>query len=144
MLISRVQLLGANKRRFKEVPLPNGVELGDGHVTDNDSVRIRSLTAGEMDTFEASTWQTNKARDKVLIDTGAIEEHRRRLLRLVLVDESGNTLLTPDDDLAVVGIDGILVSEVYREACKHTGLKERDESIEKNSNGTSADGKRGS
>lgn len=131
MLLSRSQLLGLTKRRFKEVPLPDGIELPDGTVTDGAKVRIRSLTEGESATFEMSNLRFAKNGEKVLVSQVGMEEHRRRLLRLVLVDENGSSLLGPDDDLSLIGIDHLVASVIYAEACKHTGIKERDEEPEK-------------
>lgn len=142
MILTRTLLLSANKRRYKNVSIPDGIEL-DGHVTNGDSVLIRSLTAGEMDTFEMSNLRFAKGGDKVLVNQSGMEEHRRRLLRLVLVDEKKETLLGPEDDPAVIGLDGLVAQAIYLEACKHCGLKERDEDTEKNSKGTPAVAKPG-
>ena len=132
MILTRAQYLGAKKRRFKNVPLPDGIDLGDGTLTKDASVRIRSLTQGELDRYEAGTYRVSKTGEKLLIDSSALEEHRRRLLRLVLVDENDNTLLGPEDNDAVLETDGLLASNVYREACKHCGIKELDEQAQKN------------
>lgn len=131
MLLTRSQLLGANKRRFKNVPLPDGIDLGDGTITRDAEVRIRSLTEGETAQFEMSNLRFSKAGEKVLVSQAGMEEHRRRLLRLVLVDGNDNTLLGPDDDPALLGIDGLIAATIYAEACKHCGLKERDDVPEK-------------
>lgn len=143
MLLTRSQLLGATKRRFKSVPLPDGIELSDGTVTAGAIVRIRSLTEGELATFEMSNLRFTKTGEKVLVNQAGMAEHRRRLLRLVLVDEQDNSLLGPDDDETLIGLDGLLASVVYAEACKHCGLKEPDEQPEKNSNRTSGGGATG-
>ena len=134
-LLNRETFLGANKRRFRLVDVPDGIELPDGGITNATKVRIRSLTEREMASFEMSNVSVTKSRDKVLVSQAAMESHRRRLVQLVLVDDSGNTLLTDQDRDALESVDGILIQAVYLEACKHCGLKESDES-EKNSRGT--------
>lgn len=143
MLLTRSQFLGLNKRRFKDVAIPDGIELPDGTLTAGMSVRIRSLTEGEAAAFEMSNLRFTKTGEKVLVSQLGMEEHRRRLLRLVLVDESNNTLLTSDDDAPLIELDGLVASAIYAEACKHCGLKERDEEPEKNSKRTSDAGKPG-
>ena len=131
MLLSRSQFLGLNKRRFKTVSIPDGLELPDASLTCGMSVRIRSLTEGESATFEMSNLRFAKNGEKVLVSQVGMEEHRRRLLRLVLVDEGGSSLLGPEDDLSLIGLDNMVTSIIYAEACKHTGIKERDEEPEK-------------
>lgn len=131
MIISRAQLLGMKARRYKDVAIPDGIVLGDGSVTKDAKIRIQSLTAGELDAYQASTYVVAKGRDKVLIDASSLEEHGRRLLRLVIVDENNSRMLFADDDLPFLDIDGMVTSLLYREACQHCGIRELDEQIEK-------------
>lgn len=132
MLLSRSQFIGLSKRRFKNVPIPDGIELPDGETTKGMEVRIRSLSEKESADFDMSNLRFTKGGREVLVNQTGMEQHRRRLLRMVVVDEQGNLLLTAEDDAAVMDLDGLIAQTVYTEACKHCGMKERDEEPVKN------------
>lgn len=124
MLLTRSQMIGMTRRRFKEIPIPDGIELPDGSVTSDCKVRIQSLTEAELATYEMCVFTFGKS--GVAANEKGMAEQRRRLLRMVCVDEQNAQLYGPEDDEYLQRLDGMLATLLHREACQHCGIREVD------------------
>lgn len=116
---SRADFLAPDERRFKVVTLP----------VSGKRFRIRSLTEGEKEAYQASLCN---AKGEVTKDT--IIGSRRRLIAICLCDGKGERLLT-DADVDGIKIKNSTDMEYLQQECQaHVGLKDGDiEAIEKNS-----------
>lgn len=110
-LASRDALLGLNQRRFTTVEIPeHGL-----------SFRIQSLTEAEKSHYETQT--LTKKGD---VSRAKINDARRRLVCLCLVDEVGNRLFADGEQDLLKPIDGLATSRIY-DACRdHCGFAEGD------------------
>ena len=110
VLVSREQLLGATKRRFTILDVPN---LG--------KVRVRSLTERERTQFESDNLD-----DKCLVDKEQALLAKRRLIVLCVVDAEGNPTLTLEDAERLADIDGAItgfLADALRTFC---GFEKQD------------------
>lgn len=106
-IVTRDQLLSANKRRFKQFPVP-GLP---------GEVRIRSLTEREKANYEARFMDKggNLSRDR-------LKEARRVLVMLIVVDAEGNPILNDGDVKTLEEIDGNITSTIQAEGQIHCGI----------------------
>lgn len=119
-MITREQLLGLTARRYDTVHV-GGFEF-----------RIRNLSEDEKSEFEASV--LNSKGDYSL---AKVKRQRRRLIVLCLVDDAGDQLLRPGDELHLGPIDGAVTHQLYDACRKHCGFEEGDlEELVKNSVGS--------
>lgn len=113
-IATREQLLKPAERRFCEIVLP----------VSGARVRIQSLREGEKSDYESEVQfcDDGKRREPAeRMDLG-----RPALVCLVLVDEKGDCLLSPDDTDAVSEMDGKDVAAIYDVAWKHCGMADTD------------------
>lgn len=116
--LGREEFLAPQQRRYATVTMP-----GFGMV------RIQSLTEREKSDFEtaAMTVKGGLSRRK-------LEEARRRLIVLCIVDANGNRLLTEQDMPTLENLDGAVSTRIYDECRRHCGFDEEDiETLVKNS-----------
>ncbi len=118
MSFTRDALLGTWQRRFKEVPLPNGV-----------TVRIRSVNEAERQAWEAALY--NKKHEMI---ASRANEIRLRYIVLCVVDDHGDPLFTTEDIPALASkLDSGLVMFLSNEIRKHCGWDDTDvEALAKN------------
>jgi hypothetical protein len=116
---SRADFLAPDERRFKVVTLP----------VSGKRFRIRSLTEGEKEAYEASLCN---AKGDVTKD--AVIGGRRRLIALCLCDGKGDRLLT-DADVDEIKIKNSADMEYLQQECQaHIEFESKQvQDIEKNS-----------
>lgn len=116
---SREMFLAPAKRRFRDVYLP----------VRGQWVRIRSLTEGEKEAFEASL------RDKSgEVTNESAKASRRKLIVLCIVDDQGNRLLSDADVDAMSELDGTDLAYLQEECQVFCGFKKASiEELTKNS-----------
>lgn len=117
------------KRRFAVVKLP----------VSGFTVRIRSLTAGELSAHQASAY----AGDDLRVSKARLEDSERRFIALCLADEQGNRLIAATDQAKLAHIrenwDAGDLSYLYNQCRRHVRVEPGDvEGYEKNSGGTPA------
>jgi hypothetical protein len=112
MLLSREQIIGADDRKTKDVPVP---EWGG-------TVRVRGLSGRERDSYEASIVQVSSSGSRRV----SLENLRARLVSFACVDEEGNRLFSDDDVLALGDKSAAALERVFDEARKLSGLTEGD------------------
>ena len=107
-ILTRNELLSANKRRYAVVSIPTGGEC-----------RLQSLTAGEMRTFRSSL---TDAAGEMRADRA--ERLQELLIAKTLVDENCNREFSDDDALCGVfdDLDGAVLAAIYRAARLHSGF----------------------
>lgn len=97
-------------------------------------VRIRSLTERERSAYES---QLLNAKGDVL--KSKLEEAKRRLICLCLVDDAGNRILSDSDADNLLEWDGSDTAAAYDVIFSHCGFQKRDiEDLVKNSVATNA------
>ena len=106
-MITREAFLVKTQRRYKEF------------VFDGETYRIQSMTERERADYELSL--QNKKQGKI-----DWERARRLFVCRILVDESGNRLLSDEDEALLQPIDGKLIGLLYSEGQSHCGY-DRDE-----------------
>lgn len=109
-LATREQLLGATKRRYRLVNVP---DLGE--------FRIQSLTERERSNYEASLLDRKGGvvKDRML-------SSRRRLIALTLVDDVGNRLLGEADVDKLEDLDSGVTVLLWEAARDHCGFTDQD------------------
>lgn len=91
--------------------------------------RIRSLTEAEKSDYETLTLTT-----KGQVNKDKLNDARRRLVALCLVDAQGNRICGDADVDKLKGIDGLITSHIYDECRVHCGFEDGDiEKLVKNS-----------
>jgi hypothetical protein len=122
---SRELFLAPAKRRFKDVCLPRtGLKF-----------KIRSLTEGEKEAYEASLLTAKGDVTKTSL-TGA----RRRLVVLCLCGGDGMPILSEADVESMKQLDGADLAYLQDEIQRHIGFKDGDiEGMVKNSETVHAD-----
>lgn len=108
---TREQLLGAKTRRFLDFEVP-GLP---------GRVRIRSLNEKEKSAFEVE-FLTKKGTP----DRDRVEQMRRRLVCLTVVDATGSTILRDEDVRQLEEIDGAITTAIYNQAQGHCGFSAGD------------------
>lgn len=125
MLSTRTDFLKPATRRYKNVTLPVSGNL----------CRIRSLMEGEKEAYEAATLSASGG-----VRKDRLENARRRLIVLCLVDDNGDPLLTAGDLDTLKTLDGADMATLQNEIMEHVGFKPGDiEGLVKNSDGGRAD-----
>ena len=106
-LLTRAAILAISDLRTQDVDVPDW----------GGTVRIRTLTAGERDDFDASLSTGTGA-------TRTLDLHniRARLLALCIIDDAGNPIFTHDDVLALGGKSSAAVGVVFDAAQKLNGM----------------------
>lgn len=132
MLLTRSQMIGMTRRRYKEIVIPDGVELPGGSFTSDCKVKIQSLTEAELATYEMCVFTFNKT--GLVANEKGVGEQRRRLLRMVCVDEQNAQLYGPEDDELLQQLDGMLATLIHREACLHCGIRETEAPVDAKKN----------
>jgi hypothetical protein len=116
-LLNRDQILQANDLPFKDVD----VSEWDG------TVRVRTMTGGERDSFEASIYKGSG--EKIEFDR---ENIRAKLLARVIVNDKGERLFTDKDVLALSGKSAKPLNKLFDIAQELNGIsKEEQEEIKK-------------
>jgi hypothetical protein len=123
-MLTREQLLGSFKRRYRDVP----TEIG--------AMRIRNLTEGEKADFEAGSL-TAEGKLNLKYHQG----QRRRLCALTMVDDKGELLLTkPGDSERLKDVDSSVTAAVFSAAMEHCGFsRDEQKELEKNFDEAPAD-----
>ncbi|MDG4768765.1 MULTISPECIES: hypothetical protein [Micromonosporaceae] len=109
--LSRDQILGASDRTFDEVPVP---EWGG-------TVRIRSISGAERDSFEQSLLQ-QRGRDRKVNMRNA----RAKLIVLCAVDGTGRKMFTEDDIAALSRKNAKPLDRIYDACQRIAGLSDDD------------------
>lgn len=92
-------------------------------------VRIQNLSEGEMSRLENSV-----IKSKGGLNMSKLEETRRELLSLCVVDEEGTRVLSRDDVDAIAEMDGRVANDIDRGCRQHCGITDSDvEDMAKNS-----------
>lgn len=126
-LATRAQLLKKTARRYAYFP--------ESGTIDGLRFRMQSWTERERSDFESKMLSA-----KGTVSKAKMEDSRRRLIALTLVDESGERLLSDDDVSALEGIDSRLTSALFTAASDHIGFASDDlEELVKNSGEIRAD-----
>lgn len=112
MLLSKDQILSANDLPYRDVEVP---EWGG-------SVRVRTMTGGERDAFEASIYD----RDGDRIELNRID-FRAKLLSKVLVDEKGQRLFSDKDIAALSGKSVKAINRLFEVAQEINGLSKEEQ-----------------
>lgn len=117
-IVSREQLLGVKARRFVAITVP-GLP---------GKVRLRSLTEREKTDYELAFLDKKGNTDKKRLD-----ESRRALICLVVVDANGNPILSDEDVKALQDVDAMTTTTIYGAAMKFCGFNiEEPEELRKN------------
>jgi hypothetical protein len=111
MSLSRVAILNAADMEYAEVEVP---EWGG-------TVRLRSITAGERDAFEASCIQQRGDERRI-----NMRNLRAKLIVLCAVDEDGNRLFGDDDLHALAKKNARPLDRLFDAAQKLCGLSKED------------------
>ena len=123
-VVSRDAFLKPAQRRYREVDI-------DGFGV----VRIQSLTEREWATFEMSAVATKGG-----IIRKRVEDARRRLLALCVVDAAGNRLLADVDVPQLANLDGAVAAKLFDACQKHCGFEDNEiEDMVKNSEAITVD-----
>ncbi|MCG8670213.1 MAG: hypothetical protein MI867_12420 [Pseudomonadales bacterium] len=118
VILNRDQILKADDLKTEVVDVP---EWGG-------QVRVRSLTAGERDTFEASITDNKKSKSGVVT-----VNIRARIASMCIVDEENKRIFTEQDIAALGEKSGIALNRVFVAAQNLNGWTEEDvEELEKN------------
>lgn len=117
----RDYFLSAAKRRFKEVPLPDGT-----------TVRIRSITAGEWAESDAKNYDRKNGG----FSLKGLRESELRLVVLSVVDVEGNPVFTEGDIPQLADIDAGLILPLFAAIKEHSRFKQNVEDAIKNSEAT--------
>jgi hypothetical protein len=117
MLLSKENILAADDLPFRDVDVP---EWGG-------TARVRTMTGGERDTFEASIYDTDGTGVKL-----NRSDFRAKLLSKVLVDESGARLFTDKEIVALSGKSAKAIQRLFDVAQEINGIsKAEQDAIEK-------------
>ena len=126
-LLKRAQILNVNDARQERIH----VEEWDGDVI------IKSMTGIERDNWEvAISDQKKEAKDK----DGVKQNIRANLVALVLIDNQGKLLFTPEDVEALGRKSAKALDRIYSVAAAMSGITDADlEELVKNSSETVSD-----
>ena len=111
-MIGRDELVKANVRRYKVVPLP----IGDVRIQSLSNLEMRSLS----NSFVDARGDYNRSRGDRLHEL---------LISCCAVDEQGNRLFTDDDANNGVfdSIDGCVIRTLFAACKRHTGYNSDDD-----------------
>ena len=119
-LVGREAFMKPAERRYQTVDI-NGF----------GAVRIQSLNEKEWAEFEMSA-----VASKGGIIRKRVEDARRRLIALCVVDEAGNRLLSNADVPSLENLDGSVAAHLFDTCQKHCGFEDNEiEDLVKNSDG---------
>ncbi len=119
---------GGVKRRYRNETLP----------ISKLTVRIRSLSEGEMGDYQAKLTRASRGGGMDII-ASALKTANRRLIVLCLVDAQGNQILRNNHIGAMSDWDAADVNYLYTACAEHCGVSRDDiEELVKNSAGTPA------
>jgi hypothetical protein len=111
-LLTKDQILSADDRKTKEVPVP---EWGG-------SVLIRTLTGRERDAFEATTVRTKGSKQE-----SNYENFRARFVAECVVDETGKKLFAHRGEVQMLGNKSVAaLQRVFNAAQELNGMSEDD------------------
>ncbi len=117
MLLSKEKILAAEDLPFRDVDVPEW-----GGVA-----RVRTMTGGERDAFEASIYDTDGAGVKL-----NRTDFRAKLLSKVLVDDKGSRLFTDKEIVALSGKSAKAIQRLFDVAQDINGIsKAEQDAIEK-------------
>ena len=111
----------ANKRRFRDVPLPSGL-----------TARIRSLTAGEWADIDMGS--VNKTKGG--LNPAGVRNSDFRLIAAAVVDADGNPIFSATDLPQLESMDAADSIALARTIKEHTGIRQDVEDAIKNFNTT--------
>ena len=119
-LVAREAFLTPAERRYQTIAI-------DGF----GSVRIQSLTERQWAGFEMSAVAAKGG-----IIRKRVEDARRRLIALCVVDDAGNRLLSDSDVPQLEQLDGAVAAKLFDVCQKHCGFEDNEiEDLVKNSDG---------
>lgn len=126
--LDRAAILAVPDQAYEDVPVP---EWGG-------TIRVRGLTAGELDTFQDSNLEGAGKKQKV-----TLRDIRARLVVLTVVDGEGQRMFGNADIHALSQKSAVAMDRVYAVAARLSGLTDENiEELAKNSgsapNGASA------
>ena len=117
-LVGREAFMKPAERRYRNV-----------NIDEFGTVRIQSLNEKEWAEFEMSA-----VASKGGIIRKRVEDARRRLIALCVVDESGNRLLSNADVPSLENLDGSVAAHLFDVCQKHCGFEDNEiEDLVKNS-----------
>lgn len=116
-LLGKDQILSADDLPFRDIEIPEW----------SGTVRVRTMTGGERDAFEASIYET--VGDKVTFNR---QDFRAKLLSKVIVDESGLRLFSDKEIVALSGKSARAISRLFDIAQEINGISRAEtDAIEK-------------
>ncbi len=114
MLLNKDQILGANDLPFRDVEVP---EWGG-------TVRVRTMTGGERDAFEASIYDTDGAGVKL-----NRSDFRAKLLAKVIVDDKGARLFTDKEISQLSGKSAKALQILFDVAQEINGISKAEQDV---------------
>lgn len=106
-LLTKEQILAADDLKSEEVNVPEWA----------GTVRLRMLTAGERDLFEAQAYQASKSNS-----VRALENFRVKWVAKGLVDETGNPLFTSKELDQLAGKSSKVIVRLHEQLQKLNGI----------------------
>lgn len=120
---ARDTFLGARKRRYRDVSLPDGSKF-----------RIRSISERER-----SEWESGVKVRKGQVTRESLVRLRARLICQCVVDHEGELLFLPGDVDALIEKDSAVTDSLFEACREHCGISDADvEGLEKNCETTPA------
>ena len=128
-LLTREDILNYNDIKTEIVPVP---EWGG-------EVKVKGLTAGERDKWEASLYSTKRHGNNFEIVSNR-DNLRAKFIAVSIVDDKGKLLFTSGDIEALAKKSAAPVDRIFSVAQKLSGMSDNDvEELEKNLNGDQKD-----
>lgn len=118
-LLKRDNILNANDQQWEDIPVP---EWDDAAEDGEAMVRIRGLSADEVDKYERSLMQTVKGKPQF-----GIQGATARLVAWCLVDENMTRQFTNEDEIKELGKkSGKALARCFEKATELSGLRPGD------------------
>lgn len=118
-LLSKNEIFAADDRRYEDVEVP---EWGG-------TVRLRGLTGGERDRYEASMQKQVGGRE-----VRDLRNFRARLVQLAAINEDGTPLFDLNEVASLANRSSAALSRLFDAACRLSGITDDDvEALEGNS-----------
>lgn len=114
---TRDQFLGAKRRRFRDVVLPDGTKF-----------RLQSITERER-----SEWESHLKVKRGQVTRESLTMMRARLIVRCVVDADGALVFRPDDAAEMLSVDSAITNSLFEACQEHCGISDADvEGLEKN------------
>jgi len=114
MLLNKDQILAAEDLPFRDVDVPEW----------KGTIRVRTMTGGERDAFEASIYDTDK--DGVKLNRN---DFRAKLLSKVIVDENGTRLFTDKEIEKLSGKSAKAIQRLFDVAQEINGISKAEQEV---------------